>query len=164
MLLGTIMTHLQDEQMAAATLLLIGDLVLVARVEAARMPHGETVGEYVSGAAHRFANTGTDEDWLALTTALERSHTPAVTCLETMVRWSLARDLDAAPSHDCSCGGGEGSRQEKAEGKSLTGEVETRHKAQMNNMRDNQANERAREKDAASDRPQEMTFGQATRS
>lgn len=110
MLLGTIMNQLQDEQMAAATLLSLGDLVLVARVEAARQPHGETVGEYVSGAAHRFANAGSDEDWLALTTALERSQTPAATCLETMVRWSLARDMDPTPvsSSGCSCGGGGG--------------------------------------------------------
>ena len=111
MLLGTLMNQLQDEQMAAATLLSLGDLVLVARVEAARRPHGETVGEYVSGAAHRFANAGTDEDWLALTTALERSHTPAATCLETMVRWSLARDREASQpskSSGCSCGGGGG--------------------------------------------------------
>lgn len=110
MLLGTIMTQLQDEQSAAATLISLGDLVLVARVEAARRPHGETVGEYVSGAAHRFANAGTDEDWLALTTALERSHTPAATCLETMVRWSLARDLDPMPASasGCTCGGNGG--------------------------------------------------------
>ena len=111
MLLGTIMTQLQDEQSAAATLISLGDLVLVARVEAARLPHGETVGEYVSGAAQRFASAGTDEDWLALTTALERSHTPAATCLETMVRWSLTRDLDAAQatqSSGCTCGGNGG--------------------------------------------------------
>jgi hypothetical protein len=113
MLLGTIMKQLQDEQMAAQTLLSLGDIVLVARVEAARLPHGETVGEYVAGAAQRFANAGTDEDWLALTTALERSHTPAATCLESMVRWSLTRDLNPAPapapSSGCSCGGSGGS-------------------------------------------------------
>lgn len=110
MLLGTLMTQLQDEQMAVVTLLSVGDLVLVARVEAARLPHGETVGEYVSGAAQRFANAGSDEDWLALTTALVRSHSPAATCLETMLRWSLARDLEPVPATPsaCSCGGGGG--------------------------------------------------------
>jgi len=111
MLFGTIMTKLQDEHLASATLLSLGDLVLLARVEAARIPHGETVGEYVSGAAQRFANGGSDEDWLALTTALERSQTPAATCLDTMVRWSLARDLNpmpAAQTTSCSCGNGGG--------------------------------------------------------
>lgn len=116
MLLGSLMSQLQDEHLAVATLLSVGDVVLVARVEAARLPHGETVGEYVSGAAQRFANAGSDEDWLALTTALERSHSPAATCLETMVRWSLARDLDPSPtpssSSGCSCGsGGSGCHQ-----------------------------------------------------
>lgn len=110
MLLGTIMTQLQDEHTAAATLLSLGDVVLLARVEAARIPHGETVGEYVCGAAQRFANAGSDEDWLALTTALERSHTPAATCLDAMVRWSIVRDLNpvSAASPGCSCGGGGG--------------------------------------------------------
>ena len=107
MLLGTIMKQLQDEAVAAATLISLGDLVLIARVKEARISHGETVGDYVSGAAHRFANGGSDEDWLALTTALERSQNPAATCLDTMVRWSLARDLDPAPATQsaCSCGG-----------------------------------------------------------
>jgi hypothetical protein len=106
MLLGTIMNELQDETLAFSTLLSLGDLVLIAQVESARLPHGETVGGYVSGAAQRFANGGSDEDWLALTAALERSRSPAATCLETMVRWSLARDLEPTPASlsGCTCG------------------------------------------------------------
>ena len=96
MLLGAIMTELADESSAAAALLSFGDIVLVAQVEAARLPHEESIGEYVSGAAQRFANQASDEDWLGLMTALERSQGPAATCLSTMVRWSLKRDASVA--------------------------------------------------------------------
>ena len=106
MLLGAILTDLQDENAAAESLMLLGDIVLLAEVEAARLPHGEGVGEYVSGATQRFAQLASDEDWLRLMTILEKSRSPAARCLSTMVRWSIARDaaVDALPqSGGCSC-------------------------------------------------------------
>ena len=113
MLLGTIMNELRDETVAAAALMQLGDVVLVAEVNAARVPHDESIGEYVAGAAQRFARKASDEDWLALTTALERSNNPAVTCLTTMVKWSIVNDSKAfepdATTTGCSCGGGGGS-------------------------------------------------------
>ncbi|CAG0983718.1 MAG: hypothetical protein F9K19_21240 [Rhizobiaceae bacterium] len=109
MLLGTMMSALRDEDVATATLMELGDIVLAAQVEAARDAHGESVGEYVSGAVQRFALSAGDEDWLGLMTALERSDDPAGACLTRMLSWSLARDARAHPgnAHDgCSCGGG----------------------------------------------------------
>lgn len=106
MLLGAILKEFQDEEAAAAALLSLGDLVLLAEVEAARLPHDEGVGEYVSGAAQRFAQCASDEDWLRLMTALERSQSPAASCLATMVRWSIANDAATqAPAQPvgCSC-------------------------------------------------------------
>ena len=118
MLLSTIMAGLRDEAAAATALMEFGDIVLVAEVEAVRLPHEESIGEYVSGAARRFANLAADEDWLALTTALERSERPAATCLETMVRWSVKRDArstrDVAAGSRCSCGGGAGGCNDEA--------------------------------------------------
>jgi len=117
MLLGTIMNELRDETAAAAALLSLGDIRLVAEVEAARQPHGESVGEYVAGAAQRFARLASDEDWLRLMTALERSDQPAATCLADMVRWSISHDgQQKAGSRGgaCSCGGGNGSCHDKA--------------------------------------------------
>ncbi len=112
MLLGTIMNELRDETTAAGALMHLGDLALVAEVNTARAPHGESIGEYVSGAAERFANKASDEDWLALTTALERTSDPAVTCLTMMLTWSIARDAKTNKPADgasgCSCGGGGG--------------------------------------------------------
>jgi hypothetical protein len=110
MLLGAIMNELRDEKAAAAALMQLGDVVLVAEVDAAREPHGERIGEYVSGAAQRFAHKASDGDWLALMTALECSGNPAVTCLTTMVKWSLAHDAEVlepiADPTGCSCGKG----------------------------------------------------------
>lgn len=106
MLLGSILTDLQDEDAAAAALLSLGDIVLLAEVEVARLPHDEGVGEYVSGATQRFAQLASNEDWLRLMTMLEKSQSPAASCLSNMVRWSIARDaaVDALPqSCGCSC-------------------------------------------------------------
>ena len=106
MLLGAILKELQNEDAAAAALLSLGDIVLFAEVEAARLPHDEGVGEYVAGAAKRFAHLASDEDWLRLMTVLEKSHSPAASCLTTMVRWSIARDAAVEPvdqSGGCTC-------------------------------------------------------------
>ena len=114
MLLGTIMKELADETTAAAALLSLGDIVLVAEVEAERVTQEESIGEYVSGAAQRFANQASDEDWLGLMTALERSERPAATCISTMVRWSLRQDANLTPGNRCSCGGGAGGCNDEA--------------------------------------------------
>lgn len=110
MLLGKMMSALRDEDVATATLMELGDIVLTAKVEEARDAHGESIGEYVTGAVQRFALLAQDEDWLALMTALERSDDPAGACLIRMLSWSLARDarpVDADGAHKgCSCGGG----------------------------------------------------------
>ena len=108
MLLGAILTALQDEDAAAAALLSLGDIVLLAEVEAARLPHDEGIGEYVSGATQRFAQLASDEDWLRLMTVLEKSPSPAASCLTTMVRWSVGRDAAVetiSQSGGCSCRG-----------------------------------------------------------
>lgn len=110
MLLGDIMSALRDEDVATATLMELGDIVLAAQVEATRHAHGESIGEYVTGAVQRFAHLAADEDWLGLMTALERADNPAGACLSRMVSWSLARDTAAdrqgAVAHVCGCGGG----------------------------------------------------------
>ena len=107
MLLGTILRKLDTDADAAVVLESLGDLVLLAEVDAMGSVHGESPGEYASGATRRFAAAASDEDWLALMTALEKTEDPARTTLDRMVRWSLAKDR--APSGGCGChGGGDG--------------------------------------------------------
>lgn len=112
MLLGTLLTKLDDEAVAAEAMLAIGDLVLLAEVERERANHGESMGEYVAGATRRFSNAASDEDWLRVMTAIEKAEDPAASCLSIMVRWSLARDGDErmngadVPDSPRSCGCG----------------------------------------------------------
>ena len=113
MLLGTILKRLDTDADAVFVLESLGDLVLLAEVAAMGAVHDETPGEYASGATRRFAALASDEDWLALMSAIERSPDPARTVLERMVRWSLAKDRaegdraggDHAHGHCGSAGG-----------------------------------------------------------
>lgn len=105
MLFSAILRQLSDEARAAAALIDLGDVVLIAQVEDVRIQHGESVGEYVRGATRRFASQALDEDWLRLSTALERSQAPAATCLQAMVTWAVAHDRShGANNQRCSCG------------------------------------------------------------
>ncbi len=110
MLLGAVINGLKNETTALEALLSLGDIVLLADVERARRPFEESVGEYITGAAQRFAQNAGDEDWLRLMTALEKSGQPAETAVEIMVRWSIARDapltFENSTHGGCSCGGG----------------------------------------------------------
>ncbi|MFG1344359.1 hypothetical protein V5F59_05655 [Xanthobacter autotrophicus DSM 431] len=107
MLLGVLLRHLQDQRFAQETLFALGDVTLAARVAQAGARFGESAADYAAGACARFSDGASDEDWLALMTALERGSDPAATCLRAMIDWSLKQD--AAPSPEeagCGCGGG----------------------------------------------------------
>jgi hypothetical protein len=110
MQLGALLSRLEDEADAATALDALGDIVLFARVEAMGARHDEAPGAYVANGARRFAASASDEDWLGLMNAIERSEDPGSAVLRNIVVWSLERD--AAPigqSHaGCSCGGGGG--------------------------------------------------------
>ncbi len=108
MQLGTLMDHLAFEDDAAAALDALGDIVLFSEVQTTGERYGETPGEYVANAARRFAALGSDEDWMSLMTAMERSADPARAALERMLRWALKADAQkATPSSPsgCTCGG-----------------------------------------------------------
>jgi hypothetical protein len=116
MLLGTILARLDDEADAGAALEALEDIVLLTEVDAMGTLHGESPRQYASGATRRFAALASNEDWLALMTALERTDDPARTALEQMVRWSLVQDsrletdmqmasADISQDQGCSCAG-----------------------------------------------------------
>lgn len=112
MLLGEVLKSFKDEAIAAETLVSLGDIALLAQAGSAADRHGETLGEYCSVAAQRFAQAASDGDWLALMTALEKTEDPAAACLTVMLRWSLREDAAAAERKStassnaaCSCGG-----------------------------------------------------------
>jgi hypothetical protein len=98
MLLGQLMERLGEEAVCAETLLGLDDLPLLVEVQAMGLRFGETTPAYAVAAARRFAAFASDEDWLALMTALERASDPGAACLRHMLRWSLHHD-----SADCGC-------------------------------------------------------------
>lgn len=100
MLLSGVLERLGEEGYAAEALLALEDLPLMLRVEAAGRPFGETVGQYACGAARRFAQLASGDDWLALLTALEHARDPGSACLKHMLEWSLRRDAEA-PADGC---------------------------------------------------------------
>ena len=112
MLLGTLMRQLRDEGKAEDLLLSFADIVLLAEIEAVREPFGESLGEYVSGAAQRFAAVAGSEEWLQLMTRIEKSDEPAEACLQFMVRWAVKADQaetqEAQSPGACGCGGNHG--------------------------------------------------------
>ncbi|MBN9260323.1 MAG: hypothetical protein J0I57_13985 [Hyphomicrobium sp.] len=109
MQLGTLMDHLAFEEDAAAALEALGDIVLFSNVQTMGERFEETPGEYVANAARRFAALGSDEEWLGLMAAMERSDDPARAALDRMLRWALkvdAADTPSTPHPGCTCGGG----------------------------------------------------------
>lgn len=107
MLLGTILKRLGNEADAAEALEAMGDITLLAEVQAMGELHDESPADYVCGATRRFAADAASEDWLALMTAIERSEDPARTTLDRMLRWSLKQDA-AGPTAASGCGCGKG--------------------------------------------------------
>lgn len=111
MLLGTILGKLRDEGDASAALMALDDIVLLTEVRERAAQYGETPGEYAAGAVSRFAGAASDEEWLALMTAIENGGDPARITLDRMVRWSLVQDAKVeapagcASGASCSCSG-----------------------------------------------------------
>ena len=97
MQLGALIKRLDETGDRSTTLDALGDVVLLAEVEGMGARYGETAGEYVAGAARRFAAQAEAEDWLSLTTPLDRSDDPGRSALAHMVRWALRLDAQAAP-------------------------------------------------------------------
>ncbi len=102
MLLGQVLERLGDETFAAETLVALKDLALMVEVEATGRQFDEDIGAYAAGASRRFAHHASDEDWLALMTALERADDAGTACLRHMLAWSLRHDAEQA---DDGCGG-----------------------------------------------------------
>lgn len=104
MMLGQVLERLGDEAFAAETLVGLEDLALMVEVEAAGRQFGEDMGEYAAGASRRFAQLASDDDWLALMTALERADDAGSACLRHMLAWSLRHEAQAS---DGGCASGQ---------------------------------------------------------
>lgn len=103
MLLGQVLNRLGDESFAAEILLGLADLPLMVDVEATGRRFGESPPRYAANAVRRFAAFASDDDWLALMTALGRAKDPGATCLRHMLLWSLRQDSDPDGDPDQEC-------------------------------------------------------------
>ena len=102
MLLGQVLEQLGDPAFAAETLVGLDDLPLLVDLEATRELFGESAPDYAIGAVRRFASLASDDDWLVLMGALERSHDPGAGCLRTILAWSVRHDRHC---HQTDCKG-----------------------------------------------------------
>jgi hypothetical protein len=108
MMLSHILRNLTDDRLAEEALIGLGDLVLLAAIDAEAALFEDARGEYVVGAVRRFARLAHDEDWLAVMGKLERGERPAEAFLTFVLNWALKRDRDernpvASCQSGCTC-------------------------------------------------------------
>jgi len=92
MQIGALIECLEREDDAGEALAALGDLVLFAKVVAMGERFDESPAVYTAGAVARFAGGASDEDWVSLIGALERSGEPGQEFLVRALGWSLAHD------------------------------------------------------------------------
>ncbi|MBV9835381.1 MAG: hypothetical protein JO055_13290 [Alphaproteobacteria bacterium] len=99
MMLGQMIERLGDEAFAAEAMIALGDLALMVEIDAAARSFEVTPAAYAIFAAQGFASHASDDDWLALMTAMERAEDPGTACLKHMLVWSLRHDSGSCDCH-----------------------------------------------------------------
>lgn len=99
MLLGDVIAGLDDEAHAMQTLIGLGDLALVVRVEEAAAGEGLTPGAFAAQAVQLFSNQASDEDWVSLIGVMGQTTDPGQACLRKMVEFALRPSRGAG--HAC---------------------------------------------------------------
>jgi hypothetical protein len=88
-MLGDLLTDLTDETKALETILGVGDLTLLTVVRERAAADGVALGAYVVETVQRYANEASDEEWITLMGALNRSPDPSATCLKRAFEHAL---------------------------------------------------------------------------
>jgi hypothetical protein len=104
MLLSDILSRLEDDAEAAETLLGLGDLALMARLERAAAERGCALGEFAGAAVRRYAADASDEEWITLMGALGRADDPGAICLKRAFDFVLRQDAEQGKQNGCHCG------------------------------------------------------------
>ncbi len=81
-MLGDLLANLTDETTALETILGAGDLALLTAVRERADAEGVDLGAYVGHMVQRYATEASDEEWITLMGALNRSQDPGATCLK----------------------------------------------------------------------------------
>jgi hypothetical protein len=104
MMLGDLLHKFDDPSAADIALLQLGDLALLAAVDAAAAGFGETRGEYAAASVARFSGEAKDDDWTDMMSAIARAENPGAICFRKMIEWAVAQDRQ----HESGCGCGHG--------------------------------------------------------
>ncbi|MGX5734783.1 hypothetical protein [Bosea thiooxidans] len=102
MLLGDILSRLDDETLAMQALMELGDIVLLAEVETFAAAEGLTPGAFAARSVDLFSNRASDEDWMSLIGVMGQSADPGRACLRRILRFALRQPKEAA--HACGHG------------------------------------------------------------
>jgi hypothetical protein len=89
MLLGDLLARFEDEAVATESILRLGDLSLVAKLNERADANGQTLGDYAVCAVRRFSTDASDEQWVTLIGALARAEDPGTVCLRYVLAYSL---------------------------------------------------------------------------
>ncbi len=81
MLLGDVLARFDDEAFAAETVLRVGDVALLSRMQQRAEAEGESLGSFARSAVQRFTTEADEETWVSLMGALARAQDPGTVCL-----------------------------------------------------------------------------------
>lgn len=95
MLLGEQIARVEDETIAAETLLGLGDLTLTARVTEAATRDGVTPGAFIAESVGCFVQGASDEDWLTLVGLISRADNPGQVFLMRVLH-AVLQQVEAA--------------------------------------------------------------------
>jgi hypothetical protein len=88
-MLGDLLAKLADETAAIETILSVGDLALLATMRQQAASNGLDLAAFVTQTVQRYAATASDEEWVTLMGALNRSADPAASCLKRVFEHSV---------------------------------------------------------------------------
>ena len=89
MVLGDVLARLTDETTAVETILVVGDLTLLAAVKQQAAANGLDLGACVVQTVQRYANEANDEEWVTLIGLMNRANDPGAICLRRAFEHAL---------------------------------------------------------------------------
>jgi len=89
MLLGDLIARLDDDTVAAETLLALGDIKLIAWARTTAARDGVSVGSFLIEVIGRLAQAADPDAWLSLMSAAGRSDNPGAACLRTAIVFTM---------------------------------------------------------------------------
>ena len=81
MLLGDLIAGLEDDAVASETILRVGDLKLLAAMQASAEAEGMDLASYARTAVQRYTAEASNEEWITLMGLLSRADDPGLVCL-----------------------------------------------------------------------------------